>query len=251
MPRWLSKELRRAFKNALFAQKPFSQDSTFKTSRKISQRLTLDAPVVCKRCNNGWMSQLEDATKDVLLPLVTKPHKPVTLSDEDCLILASWMTLKTMVLDCHSTAEGIQRHRFFTPRQRYAFKRNAVPPRSVFVWIGRFDPHRPPSGNVRAVFFYQFKRQDFANLTAYICTFKLGEPTIQLITLRPRMRGTRVPRYLKFFYVPTRSDWATLMPMLWPRLPRAIAWPPPGTLGQNDRFDFVHYRLSGIPTASH
>jgi len=48
--------------------------------------------VVCKTCNNGWMSRLENATKPILLPLIQ--GEPALLDREQQTLLAQWIASK-------------------------------------------------------------------------------------------------------------------------------------------------------------
>jgi hypothetical protein len=41
-----------------------------KSERKGGGRLSLTIPDVCEGCNGGWMKQLEDDTKPMLLPMI-------------------------------------------------------------------------------------------------------------------------------------------------------------------------------------
>ncbi len=45
---------------------------------------------ICKGCNNGWMSRLEEQAKSVILPLMKTERKLGSLDEEECRILARW-----------------------------------------------------------------------------------------------------------------------------------------------------------------
>lgn len=51
---------------------------------------------VCGACNSGWMSALEEATKNVLGPFIFKSATHLRLSREDLLLLATWATKSWM-----------------------------------------------------------------------------------------------------------------------------------------------------------
>ena len=51
--------------------------------------------VVCKSCNNGWMSRLESKTKPVLVPMLKNQETQLTQSYQETLAL--WITVKTIV----------------------------------------------------------------------------------------------------------------------------------------------------------
>ncbi|MBI3896545.1 MAG: hypothetical protein HY313_11505 [Acidobacteria bacterium] len=55
---------------------------------------------VCSNCNNGWMSQLENEVKPILLALLSGAQNPTSIPEFECSVLARW-TLKTaIVLSC-------------------------------------------------------------------------------------------------------------------------------------------------------
>jgi hypothetical protein len=116
----------------------------------------------------------------------------------------------------------------------------------VFVWIGEFDRSRKISGNVRAVYHHQFKARHLANLSAFVATMKLHELALQLIALRTKIRGTRLPRSIAFTITPKRGTWDDYMPELWPDVPELVEWPFAATLGGDDKLDFLAHRLSGL-----
>jgi hypothetical protein len=52
---------------------------------------------VCRQCNNGWMSKIENAAKPFLKPLIV--GEAITLSESETEVLARWITVKCMVLE--------------------------------------------------------------------------------------------------------------------------------------------------------
>lgn len=86
--------------------------------------------VVCRTCNNGWMSILEDQTKPVLSPIIaTMPH---TITTESLALIARWVVLKVMV------AEQFQPHdAVFTQRQRTQFMNSGIMPENLRIWISK------------------------------------------------------------------------------------------------------------------
>jgi hypothetical protein len=57
----------------------------------------LTVTVVCPSCNNGWMSDLENATKDLLLGLIA--GSPARLGIEQQVALARWAIKTSMVME--------------------------------------------------------------------------------------------------------------------------------------------------------
>lgn len=66
-----------------------------RSSERDGNVLTKKIRIVCKTCNNGWMSQIESAVKPILIALINRSN--LVLSSEDTKILALWVSLKTIV----------------------------------------------------------------------------------------------------------------------------------------------------------
>jgi hypothetical protein len=52
---------------------------------------------VCERCNNGWMSQIEQAAMGSAIPMIN--NLACTISPQEQRVLASWFALMTMMIE--------------------------------------------------------------------------------------------------------------------------------------------------------
>jgi hypothetical protein len=86
--------------------------------------------VVCESCNNEWMSGIDEASKPVLIPLMT--GQLGELDDVAQTQLALWATMKAMVAE-QATKEDV----VFTEQQRASFMKAREIPVGVTVWMGR------------------------------------------------------------------------------------------------------------------
>ena len=66
---------------------------------------------VCRTCNSGWMSDVEELTKELVLPMLR--GEEVVLGKEEQLCLATWGYMKVLVL------ERVQRQHRILPDDRY------------------------------------------------------------------------------------------------------------------------------------
>jgi hypothetical protein len=86
--------------------------------------------VVCKPCNNDWMSRLESATKPILRPLMLGEAQHLNRRDQTT--LATWACLKNMVAEFSDpttrATDAADLTRMYT-RQ--------LPPTQAIVWIGK------------------------------------------------------------------------------------------------------------------
>lgn len=82
---------------------------------------------VCeKRCNNGWMREIENAAIPIMTPLIK--GEPKTLSPHDQKVIATWAVLKAMVAH----------HPFISERKRKLFAAKKEPQADWFVWIANY-----------------------------------------------------------------------------------------------------------------
>jgi hypothetical protein len=124
----------------------------YDNNRQIEQRFTftektkLEAPpetrsrpghtwtkkirVVCRSCNNGWMSVLETAAKPVLIPLIVTRHH--TLTADAKRVLSQWIALKIMVGERNHPEDAV------TPREdRAKFRVTLEVPSGFQMWVAR------------------------------------------------------------------------------------------------------------------
>jgi hypothetical protein len=88
--------------------------------------------IVCRPCNNQWMSALQTAAKPILIPLIT--GKSLVLTYERQKALAAWAAMSVIC------AEYFYPERAATSvvDRRWFFK-NRVPSDSMRIWIGDFN----------------------------------------------------------------------------------------------------------------
>jgi hypothetical protein len=90
--------------------------------------------IVCRNCNNEWMSVLQNEAKPILLPLVLgEAH---TLYRKHQKILAAWMAMFAMVAEFRSKTE---RRIAISPVQRRYLMDLRRPPAHWKIWIGYFE----------------------------------------------------------------------------------------------------------------
>lgn len=86
--------------------------------------------VVCVSCNTGWMSQIEEQAKEILVPLITAHSHEV--SKASLILLSQWIALKIMISEQNYPSEVV------TPQEeRSAFKETLAIPPNFKIWIAR------------------------------------------------------------------------------------------------------------------
>jgi hypothetical protein len=91
---------------------------------------TIRLRVVCKTCNNGWMSRQDNEIKSTLSALIL--CKAVSLNEAEQLKLATWITMKAMVAEQSrpDDAASIQ-------GERSLLMADLRPPPSWQIWVAR------------------------------------------------------------------------------------------------------------------
>jgi len=91
---------------------------------------------VCERCNNEWMSDIDNVAKAVALPLIsTQWNSRIMLTPEDQRILATWLTKIAIVGDSLNSGQG---ESFITQEARAWFMAHRAPPPNWEVYIGLY-----------------------------------------------------------------------------------------------------------------
>ncbi len=96
---------------------------------------------VCALCNNGWMSDLEQAVAPILTPMITSTG-PRPLTDDEALILATWVTKTALTGSLvypetdHATIPARYFHELYMTRR---------PLLDSVVWIGAYRVNRYPA----------------------------------------------------------------------------------------------------------
>jgi hypothetical protein len=133
-PIWLTKYIPRDLRNYGAETIIVHRNRIEKSQKKVdgdprSRRVKL----VCKKCNTGWMSQLQERAKNILLPLMT--GGTTILGDEAQKLVAAWCAMSTM------TADFIFPDKQAIPQtDRDLLLAIRLPPSDTWkIWIGRFQ----------------------------------------------------------------------------------------------------------------
>ena len=104
---------------------------TNRPGRVIAKKLR----VVCRTCNNTWMSRIEAEAQPVLTPLIQ--GKPTVLDETQQKTLTEWVALKVMIAE-HS--KGVDH---VTPQHsRAGFRATRRIPDGFQIWIGKCGEDR-------------------------------------------------------------------------------------------------------------
>lgn len=88
--------------------------------------------VVCRTCNEGWMSKLQQAAKPYLLPLVE--GRSCVLGETAQSILAAWGAMSVMVSEHFARPSK----RAISKEERQHLWLHGTPPETFKIWIGHY-----------------------------------------------------------------------------------------------------------------
>jgi hypothetical protein len=196
-----------------------------------SNAIDYKARVVCKRCNETWMSDIESQhAKPVLTPLVTGQRNiPIDLNTAKSIALFAFKT--AVVVDCSNR----KRNPFFSRHLRHAFRKDGFIPSFVQMWFCPFIGHRADA-HVKTVY-HEGKTTLGSSFKLYACTCAFGYFTFQVLAVH--QIGDLGFRSLAGFK-------ENLAVPFWPALPRGYIWPHNVALKTVEEFDVFAARWERI-----
>lgn len=87
--------------------------------------------VVCTKCNNGWMSEIQNKAKPIMLPLLEDRAWHLSRAGQE--LVAKWAILFTMVYEFADPRTAT-----ISSAQRTSFRLNTKPPKNWIIWIAKF-----------------------------------------------------------------------------------------------------------------
>jgi hypothetical protein len=106
-----------------------------KPKPREGQPYTKTIKVVCKTCNETWMSGIEEGVKSVLIPMLQGIS--VTLGTSDQVNLATWIALKVMVIETQNPNDAV-----IGKYGRSVFMTKREIPSEMTIWIATHDTER-------------------------------------------------------------------------------------------------------------
>jgi hypothetical protein len=192
------------------------------TSYFLSKKLDWTIKVVCERCNNTWMGEIESKyAKPVMTPLILgRAGIAITQSDADAIGRFAFKT--AVILDHLARA----RPPFFSRFARHEFRKCHAIPASVRMWLAGFASLE--RGNAKTIY-HEGEDSTGNRFQFYICTYSVGHLAFQVVSLRnplPRMSFSPADDRFELLTIP-----------YWPWIPSGTLWPPAHVLGSVAEFD--------------
>jgi hypothetical protein len=186
---------------------------------------------VCKNCNNGWMSDLENRVKPIMERFFL--HEKVSLNPSDQLTVAIWICKNAMVYETLRQKTSC----FFTAQERKSFRESFHLPLHSFIWIakvvgfaGLFCTASDLNGIVT---------ESLDQVKAYTTTMAFGPFVGQILNVK-MSKSIHPNMKIAEGLQPVPSDQTLIQ--VWPITSNMVSWP--NKVGLNGEFGldfFAHY----------
>jgi hypothetical protein len=217
-PQWLDRDFRQPKGTAMPITTRVGDSTAVRPNWKIA---FLKVRCVCRECNNGWMSELENKVKSLVVQFLEGAD--LRLQPSEQLDLSLWVTMKAMVFEVAAHYQGV-----ITQQERTLLMEQQRTPANVRVVLASLD-----EGNhfmVRRKFVAGWRKRDSKDLEyAYATTFLLGHFVAQVV-------GSPTSKHHAFEqHALVRPDWQTITP---PVVPHAN-WPTQERLSEDELEHFA------------
>lgn len=108
-PDWLSKMyLRRGDEKHTFGSKTFLNKELIRdgTHQRPGHLFSLKNRLVCEKCNNGWMSQIENEVKPIIVRMISGGKHKLLRDELD--VLSFWVALKIVTSEFVDKSESLE-----------------------------------------------------------------------------------------------------------------------------------------------
>jgi|ERR1700733_1799591 len=223
---WLNKVLPPAIYRARIRYELDSPPIEFDTD-SLNEKL----PVVCERCNSGWMSVLSLKVKDRFSRTMLE-GEPFSLGPRDAAILAAFTFMKAVVTN-HST----NRHEpFFTRATRERFGSSLTLPPLLKEWFAAYEGQARISMKSRFSVFGRSAPGPLYGIEFGSFTYIVGKLALQL--LAPRWKNIS-HRGRPLISLTPNAYWEQGTTLFWPHNGSFLLWPPPKHLADDTVERFV------------
>ena len=194
--------------------------SNFRMGKRAGDPRDWKVLCVCeKECNNGWMRQLDDRARPIIVPILKGQHTRISTSDQT--VIAAWATMKAMVAE-YDDPDHVTTHH--THRKRMRAKQ--LPPNNGWViWIGHF-PRKIWTPTWTSYPFLVLPRKVIEARGSDRATHYNGQASTQVVgEIFIHIIRAPMPLFLRNWTFEPLPD-GGILNRIWPATNYSIAWPP-------------------------
>ncbi len=192
---------------------------------------TLVTRRVCRACNTGWMAQLEDRARPILMPLIER-RRVRNASGTEAILVATWGVKTAMTL---ATAAATEVDHWFPAEDCAIVRSQDRPPSNYNVFAAAPAGPGPAISYAAAVTSVDVSTPNEGDENVYTCTIQVGG-----VVLQSNRTTTAISKFQGLDRIAAPS--ADEIP-LFPPVP-TFDWPPFQILDWNG---FVTYTTRGVP----
>ena len=227
-PNWIRKLFAAGETKVIGFRTPNAKLGEFTYATQDDMGVTVN--VVCKKCNEGWMHDLEDAVRAFLEPVI-RDGATTTFTPHQQTVLATWATKTAMVFEFAGKSVP-----FFTADERDDLRRRLFPPSYIMTWLAHYSgPFMSLSYGARMTF-DEDRTMGIGPLQAQGAVIAVGQLAFQVLGIHRPASGMAT--------IPVHGEWDEKLMRIWPPT-NPKTWPP--ALALNDdgidnllrRFDFT------------
>jgi hypothetical protein len=190
LPNWIANELPHNRWNVVVRTQPSDRNKPAEVIRRFKTQKTLGIAIKrpCERCNNNWMSALEQRAKPLLTPMMH--GKSITLDHKEQRIIVRWLLKTAMVIDLH---HGKNNKTYFSQQERHALMKTGYIPHHTAVFLARYHgSHQSAIRELRLPVKIEAPGDNGpTSINSYTVTLAVRNLALQMFTLRwPKERQT-------------------------------------------------------------
>jgi hypothetical protein len=180
--------------------------------------------VVCKECNSGWLSVIQERAKPILIPIIQ--GKPATLGAEAQQIVSNWCAMATMTGEFLDKEPIVGNIAVSQAEREWLWKHGTPPSEGWRIWIATYQRYKWPGRWVHLVVpVLEAKDVPSSALADYpppntqTTTFVIGELYVHV------MSTSGNPDIVSRWVWPAASRPGRLLIQIWPARESIVAWP--------------------------
>ena len=169
---------------------------------------------VCKNCNNGWMSDLENRVKPIIERFFL--DEQVSLDECDQTTLAIWICKNAMVYETLRQKASW----FFTSQERESFRESFHIPTQTSIWLAKSDGFTGlfcSASDLNGI-----TAEPPNQVKAYITTMGFGPIAIQIFNAK---MSKPIPENITITGDLQPGPWDQIIVQIWPISADIVSWP--------------------------
>lgn len=193
----------------------------------------LPARCVCRNCNNGWMSKLENEMKPIVESILDEQLRALDISSQA--VIAVWAMKTAMALE----ALYAEREFFYSENERRNMRAVSAIPECTSIWIAKCvnQPNIYSAGK-------DLRTAPGDNeAKAFITTMAFGSLAFQVVSIRI---SANLPNEIQITYDSWEGPWDKVLLRVWPIILHSQQWPPSYGLDGEWGLEALTERLSPV-----